>query len=307
MRRLYPTCERLAQADIPVIIEGETGTGKEVLAEAIHEASPRRDNPFVVFDCTAVPQSLLESALFGHEKGAFTGATSQRRGVFEEADCGTLFLDEIGELDLALQPKLLRAIERMEVQRVGTPKWIKVNVRVLAATRRDLDREVQMGRFRDDLFFRLAVGRIELPPLRRRRGDIAVLARHFWHGLGGDPRPLPKSLLERLEDYEWPGNVRELQNSIARYLAVGELALGDGELGMAAPAEPAGIPASQDAIEQVLALDLPLTRAREQVMRAFEQRYVKRVLDRYDGNVVRAAAASGIARRYFQILRARYR
>ena len=179
MRRLYPLCARLAASNVPVVIEGETGTGKEVLAEALHQASPRSSGPFVVFDCTAVPPSLLESTLFGHERGAFTGAIAQRRGVFEHADRGTLFVDEIGELDLALQPKLLRAIERGEVQRVGSGAWTRVDVRIIAATRRDLDREVQAGRFRDDLFFRLAVGRVELPPLRRRRGDIAVLARHF--------------------------------------------------------------------------------------------------------------------------------
>ncbi len=165
MRRLYPRCRRLAQSGLATLIEGETGTGKEVLAEALHEASPRASGPFVVFDCTAVPPNLAESMLFGHEKGSFTGAIASRKGVFEEAHGGTLFIDEIGELDYAMQPKLLRALERSEVQRVGTNRWIRVDVRIIAATRRDLDREVQAGRFRDDLFFRLAVGRIELPPV----------------------------------------------------------------------------------------------------------------------------------------------
>ncbi len=296
MRRLYPLCERLAMSDVSVVIEGETGTGKEVLAEALHAASARAAGPFIVFDCTAVPPSLLESALFGHEKGAFTGALSQRRGVFEQAHGGTLFLDEIGELDLGLQPKLLRAIERGEVQRVGSSRWTRVDVRILAATRRDLDREVQAGRFRDDLFFRLAVGRIELPPLRRRRGDIAVLTRVFWTAIAGELRPMPPGLIERLEDYAWPGNVRELQNAIARHVAVGELP----SQGAGAGVEPEG-----DVVERILSKDLPLPRARAELVEDFERRYVERVLERHGGNVSRAAAASGIALRYFQLLKAR--
>jgi DNA-binding NtrC family response regulator len=303
MRALYPMCARLAASDVPVVIQGETGTGKEVLAEALHEASPRAGGPFVVFDCTAVPPSLLEPALFGHERGAFTGALAQRRGVFEEAHRGTLLLDEIGELDLALQPRLLRAIERSEVQRVGGNGWTRVDVRIVAATRRDLDREVRAGRFRDDLFFRLAVGRVELPPLRRRAGDVGVLASHFWRALAGEGRPVPAGLLERLEDHAWPGNVRELKNAIARYVAVGEL-----------PATCEGEPVSgewrtgageHDAIEHVLSRDLPLPQARAAVVEEFERRYLRRVLDRHGGNVSRAAAASGIALRYFQLLRAK--
>ncbi len=305
MRRLYPICKRIALADVPLVIEGETGTGKEVLAEAIHEASPRARGPFVVFDCTTSPPSLLESALFGHERGAFTGAVASTKGVFQEAHGGTLLIDEIGELDLSLQPKLLRAIERSEVQRVGSTQWTRIDARIIAATRRDLDHEVHVGRFRDDLFYRLAVARVELPPLRRRRGDVGVLARHFWHTLGGDGQALPSSLLERLEDYAWPGNVRELHNAIARYLALGEADLGGGA---AADAGPASAPPGRedDVVERALGLELPLARARQIVVDEFDRRYVKRVLDRYDGNVVRAAAASGIARRYFQILRARH-
>jgi transcriptional regulator with GAF, ATPase, and Fis domain len=180
MRRLYPIFARLAASDVPVIIEGETGTGKEVLAESFHMMGPRAGGPFVVFDCTAVPPSLVESELFGHEKGAFTGALTTRKGVLEQAEGGTLLIDELGDLDLSLQPKLLRAIERLEVRRVGGDRAIRVNVRVLAATRRDLDREVQAGRFRDDLYHRLAVARVELPALRDRHGDVELLARHFW-------------------------------------------------------------------------------------------------------------------------------
>jgi DNA-binding NtrC family response regulator len=296
MRRVYALSRRLAQSDVPVVVEGETGTGKEVLAEALHESSARAAGPFVVFDCTAVAPSLLESALFGHERGAFTGALAQRRGVFEQAHGGTLFIDEIGELEASLQPKLLRAIERGEVQRVGSNRWDRVDVRIVAATRRDLDVEVQEGRFRDDLFFRLAVGRVELPPLRRRRGDVAVLTRHFWRQIAGAARPLPVGLIERLEARSWPGNIRELQNAIARHVAVGDLPEES-----VAPAKSA----TTDPIERVLSMDLPLSRARAEVVEEFERRYVEAALDRHHGNVTRAAKASGLALRYFQILKAR--
>jgi len=309
MRRLYPLCKRLAASELPILIEGETGTGKEVLAEALHEGSARAAAGFVVFDCTSVPPSLAETTLFGHEKGAFTGAVGSRKGVFEEAHGGTLFIDEIGELDLALQPKLLRALERSEVQRVGSNTWTKVDVRIIAATRRDLDKEVQAGRFRDDLFFRLAVGRVELPPLRHRQGDIALLARHFSDQLGGT-KPLAPSIVVKFEDYRWPGNIRELHNAVARFLALGEPPDADGTSGALLPAETASdepVSALADVIEGLLDREMPLTRAREVVVGEFERRYVARVLARYGGNVARAASASGIARRYFQILRARYK
>jgi transcriptional regulator with GAF, ATPase, and Fis domain len=267
MRSLYPVCARLARSDVAVVIEGETGTGKEVLAEALHEASLRAAGPFVVFDCTAVPASLLESALFGHERGAFTGALAQHRGAFEEAHGGTLFIDEIGELEPYLQPKLLRAIERGEVQRVGSGRWQRVDVRILAATRRNLDQEVRGGRFRDDLFFRLAVGRIELPPLRQRSGDVALLAAHFWRQMAaGSP---PASFVRRLELHAWPGNVRELRNAVAR-----QVLLGDALETQPAATGGAFAAARTDAIDQVLALDLPLSRARAEVVEEFERRYV---------------------------------
>lgn len=305
MRRLYPLCERLASADVPVIIEGETGTGKEMLAEALHERSRRTQGPFVVFDCTAVAPSLIESELFGHEKGAFTGAAAMRRGVFERADGGTLLVDEIGDLPIELQAKLLRAIERSELTRVGGDRSMKVDVRVLAATRRDLDREVQEGRFRDDLFHRIAVTRIELPPLRRRAGDIAVLARHFAKQIGGPLARLPDSLLDRWESLPWPGNVRELRNAVARYLALGDLAdfatePGDQE------ANAAGAPVASlagDPIARILALGLPLADARQKLLEEFEERYVQRVLEEHRGNVTRAAAAAGVARRHLQRLK----
>ncbi len=304
MRRLYPICVRLANALVPVIIEGETGTGKEILAECLHEQGPRAAGPFVVFDCTAVPPNLVESELFGHERGAFTGAVVSRKGVFEQADGGTLLIDEIGDLDPNLQPKLLRALERGEVRRVGGDKWARVDVRVLSATRRDLDREVQAGRFRDDLFHRLAVARIELPPLRARRGDIALLARRFCEELGGSARDLPNDLLARWEEYSWPGNLRELRNAVARQLALGELA--GPESAAAAPTrdEPEA-QTGNDVFESVLAERLPLITARQRVVERFERRYIERILAEHGGNVMRAAAASGLARRYFQILRAK--
>ena len=330
MRRIYPLCAKLAAATIPVAIEGETGTGKEVLAEALHEASPRAAAPFVVFDCTAVAPSLMESALFGHEKGAFTGAISQKRGVFEQANGGTLLIDEIGELDLALQPKLLRALQRSEIQRVGGDKWIKVDVRVIGATRRDLDREVQEGRFRDDLFYRLAVARVELPPLRRRKGDVTLLAHHFWSQLGGASEGPPAALIDAFERYEWPGNVRELYNAVSRHIALGDVMsprAGDGSddldandfgapstsASTAPPARTSFVPPAApletgdmaDTVERVLAKDLPFPRARDTLLDEFERRYVARVLARFGGNIARAAAASGIARRYFQQIRAR--
>jgi len=312
MRKTYPLCKRLARSDVPVIIEGETGTGKELLAESIHEFSPRSKGPFVVFDCTAIPPSLVESALFGHERGSFTGATEARKGVFEEAHRGTLLLDEIGDLDLDLQAKLLRALERSEVQRIGSNSWVKVDVRILAATRRNLDQEVQEGRFRDDLFFRLAVTRIELPPLRRRDGDIPLLTHHFWRRLGDAGSGPPENFVARLENYAWPGNVRELQNAVARRVALGDLADDNASPAGGGPQQSAAISsqardAGQGRMEQVLDLALPLPRARRKVVEVFEQLYLDRVLTEHNGNVARAAAAAGVARRYFRLLRARNR
>jgi transcriptional regulator with GAF, ATPase, and Fis domain len=297
MRRLYPLCERLAASDVPVVIEGETGTGKEVMAEAIHEQGPRAAAPFVVFDCTAVPANLVESDLFGHERGAFTGAVGTRKGVFEQAHGGTLLIDEIGDLDLSLQPKLLRALERREIRRVGGDRWIRVDVRLLAATRRDLDREVQSGRFRDDLFHRIAVARIELPPLRERRKDIELLAFRFCRELGGDPGALGPELLAKWRDFPWPGNVRELRNAVARQIALGEL--------LASPPLERVEPEETGFFARYLAMTF--IEGRDRVLSDFEQAYVQKLLDLHGGDVAKAAAASGIGRRYFQKLRARTR
>ena len=306
MRRLYPLCHRLAATDVPVIIEGETGTGKEQLAESLHQASPRASGPFVIFDCTAVAPNLIESELFGHERGAFTGSVQTHQGVFERASGGTLLIDEIGDLPLELQPKLLRCIERLHVTRVGGRQPISVDVRLLAATRRDLDKHVQVGRFRDDLFHRLAVARIELPPLREREGDVALLAKHFWALRGGDPDRMPPELLRSWEGYAWPGNVRELKNAVARRLALGDLADVAEQL---APPPSNGTPlrpaAAGDAIAAILALDLPLAEARQRAIDELERRYIERILEAHQGNVTRAAAAAGVARRHFHRLKAK--
>ncbi len=312
MQRVYTFARKVAASDIPCTIEGETGTGKEQLAEAIHESSPRARGPFIVFDCTALPGTLMESALFGHEKGSFTGASSTRRGVFEQADGGTLFIDEIGDLDISLQPKLLRAIQRGETQRVGGTGWAKSNVRILAATRRDLDREVQEGRFRDDLFFRLAVARIELPPLRERGGDVELLARAFWASLGPSAGPFPPEFLARYRGHSWPGNVRELLNTVVRWQALGELGLGE-RISEDPPASLSGAPSlagtaaapADDLVQRLIREAVPFSKARQLAALDFERRYVRSILESFSGNVTKAAQASGIGRRYFHMLLAK--
>lgn len=302
MRALYPVFDRVAKADVAVLIEGETGTGKEVLAESLHDRSTRRSGPFIVMDCTTISPTLLEAELFGHERGAFTGAVSTRLGLFEEASGGTLFIDEIGDLDLALQAKLLRALEKKEIRRVGGTQMIRLDVRVIAATRRDLDREVSARRFRDDLYYRLAVARLDLPALRKRQGDIAFLTRFFWCRLGGNEADLSPDIVQRFESYDWPGNIRELANAVAR-----QLALGDFEPAMhghPSSAPPATTPQA-DAIEAIIRSGLPMTAARQKVIDDFERRYTTFMLAQHGGNVTRAAAASGIGRRYFQMVRAK--
>ena len=224
MREVFAILERIAPTSATVILEGETGSGKEVVARALHQKSQRSNEPFVVFDCSAVPKELVESELFGHEKGSFTGAHQTRQGLFEIANGGTLFLDEIGEMSLELQPKLLRALEQREIRRVGGNRPVKVDVRLVAATNRILEEEVRAGRFRDDLYYRLSVVRISLPPLRSRKEDIPLLARHFLRQApfnrdpDGEPRVkgLSEDALVVLMEYDWPGNVRELMNVMER-------------------------------------------------------------------------------------------
>lgn len=219
-RTVLDDVQVVAPADCAVLIEGETGTGKEVIAQAIHEASPRRHHRFVAVNCAAIPAALLESELFGHERGAFTGAVAPRLGRFQAADHGTLFLDEIGELPIELQPKLLRAIQEQEIERLGSSNSIRVDVRIVAATNQNLEQMVAERCFRMDLYYRLKVFPITLPPLRKRTGDIALLVDHFVRAFarrhGKSVEYVPEDVMAAIESYDWPGNIRELQNFIER-------------------------------------------------------------------------------------------
>jgi hypothetical protein len=227
MKKLFALLARVAPTDATVLIEGETGTGKEAIAEALHQASGRALGPFVVVDCASIPRELIASELFGHAKGSYTGAIADKRGLIEAAHGGTLFLDEIGELPLDLQPKLLRALEQREVRRVGETRPIPVDIRVLAATHRDLRAMVKSGGFREDLFYRLAVVRCDVPPLRARPGDLPTLARFFADSFGRSPWELSPALLADLARHDWPGNVRELRNVVERALSLGALGVDD--------------------------------------------------------------------------------
>jgi DNA-binding NtrC family response regulator len=260
MRRVLELATRVAGHATTVLITGESGTGKELVARFIHQRSPRAAARFVAVNCAAIPESLMESELFGHRRGAFTGATEDRRGLFEEADGGTLLLDEVGELPLALQPKLLRALEEGAIRRVGDGQERKVDVRVVAATARELDELVRDGRFRDDLFYRLNVVRLHLPPLRERPEDVPALAAHFLAQAAarqGRSLSLTSRALARLREYPWPGNVRELRNALERAavlapaptLDAADLALGDPR------AAPIGGGATQPLKAQVEALE----------------------------------------------------
>ncbi len=226
MREVFGILERVAPTDMTILIQGETGTGKELAARALHERSRRAGGPFVVFDCGAVAPNLIESELFGHEKGAFTDAVKARQGALELADNGTIFLDEIGELTPALQPKLLRALDQHEVKRVGADRSIMVNVRVVAATNRDLEKEVKAGRFREDLYYRLSAVGVFLPPLRRRKEDVEPIARHLLEGISAEVNKkltgLSPEAASALRAYPWPGNVRELKNVLARAAALSD-------------------------------------------------------------------------------------
>ncbi len=225
LQRVREQIAQVAPTDSTVLIQGETGTGKELVSRAIHAGSRRSDRPFIKLNCAALPRELVESELFGHEKGAFTGATQQRRGRFELADGGTLFLDEVGELPLDAQAKLLRVLQDGEFERIGGTRSLRADVRLIAATNRDLRAEVDAGRFRSDLYYRLNVFPITLPPLRERRDDIPALVRHFAEKaarkLGRTPDAIPRSLIERSREHDWPGNIRELENLVERALIVG--------------------------------------------------------------------------------------
>ena len=291
MRQVFGVLERVAPTNATVVLEGETGTGKEVAAEAIHAASPRHEGPFVAVDCGAIPESLIESELFGHVRGAFTGAVSDRQGVFEMAHGGTLFLDEIGELPLALQPKLLRALEKREVRRLGDSQTRRVDVRVVAATNRDLAVEVNRGAFREDLYFRLAVVRLALPPLRARSEDIPMLIAHFVRCLAPGGAHDVAAITASLTGRSYAGNVRELRNAVERALAIG-------------PLPPNA--ASAHGVDVDALLELPYKEGLALLTEQFERRYLKRALDKSGGSVSGAARLAGLSRRYVQTLMARH-
>jgi transcriptional regulator with GAF, ATPase, and Fis domain len=296
MRELFSQLERIAPTDATVLIEGETGTGKEGVAESIHDASPRAKERFVVVDCGAIPANLLESELFGHEAGSFTGATDRRIGAFEEASKGTIFLDEIGELPQDLQPKLLRALESREIRRIGSSKTIKCDLRIIAATNRDLRTEVNKGTFRADLYYRLAVVKLELPPLRDRKGDFPVLVHHLLRRIGAPPDVMQTltapDFLDDLAAAPWQGNVRELRNHLEQCVVFGERRL-PGVLTTPHPSN------TVDA-------SMPYEVARRQAIDAFERAYVTALLARTSDNVAQAARDAGVNRAYLHRLLRRH-
>ena len=292
MRAVAATLARLAPSEATVLIEGETGTGKEMAAQALHASSPRAGGPFVVFDCGGISAQLIASELFGHERGAFTGAVAARAGLLEQADGGTLFFDEIGELPLELQPALLRLIETRSVRRLGGNQEVTCDVRFVAATNRNLAEEVREGRFRADLYHRLAVARVRLPPLAERPEDIAVLAAAFAAEQGV---ALTREIVSLLTAHDWPGNVRELKNSVAR------LAVADH------PFHPDERVAAHTAGWRPPAGDLPpLADARRRAQDDFERAYLEETLRLSDGNVTRAAELAGVSRQQMTRLLARH-
>jgi transcriptional regulator with GAF, ATPase, and Fis domain len=295
MRKLFAVLERVAPTDATLLIQGETGTGKELVARSVHEASKRADGAFVTVDCGAIAETLIESELFGHVKGAFSGASADREGLIAMADGGTLFLDEVGELPWALQPKLLRVLESREVRPVGSNSPQKVDVRVIAATHQPLARRVNERTFREDLFYRLAVVEVAVPPLRARRGDVPILAAHFLERFHGAPSALPRDVVDALLSRSWPGNVRELRNFVERTAALGFRPAAEA-------ADPAGLPAELDGL---VPLGLPLKEARVAWMEQFESVYVRAMLRRTGGNVSRAAELAGVNRRFLQRMLAR--
>jgi len=303
MNRVMRFVEKVAPIDCNILISGESGTGKGLVAKAIHARSKRRNKPFVVADCAALSASLLESELFGHVKGAFTGAHADREGYFEKADNGTLFLDEIGEVPQDLQGKLLRAVQDQSIVRVGAAEEIRVNTRIIAATNRDLENLVQQKKFREDLFYRLNVVAVVMPALRDRREDIPLLARHFlkWYTarLNLNQILLPDAMLNLMTDYDWPGNVRELENAVQRAVVMAENS----------------VISIEDLFPSGTKKDLyPFNRSsfsdgngsfqdmRREVVRKFTEQYLTRLLTFHNGNVTRAAKTMGMRRTSLQRL-----
>jgi len=308
MSRIFELVRKAARSEANILVIGESGTGKELIARAIHANSPRVSQPFVPVDCASLPEQLLESELFGHEKGAFTGAIRTKQGLVESAHRGTLFLDEIGELPLSLQVKLLRVLQERQIRRVGGTGLVDVDVRLVSATNRDLREATVKGQFREELYYRINVIAIQLPPLRDRAGDVKLLVQAFLKRYGqGRVRGVDDEAMVALERYRWPGNVRELQNVVERACALADTeticrrdlpdhVLGLGEVPLPVP------PAGTDAALPESGTDLTLKDAKERWMAVLEASYLRDLLARNDGNISAAAKAAGIDRKTFHRL-----
>ena len=299
MERAFEMARKASDSDATVLLSGESGTGKEMFARAIHHSGPRRHERFVAINCAAIPRDLIESELFGHVKGAFSGATRDKPGLFEQADEGTLMLDEVTELPPAMQAKINRALQEKEVRRVGDTRERPVDVRVIAATNRDLKEALEEGQFREDLYFRLNVFPIKLPPLRRREGDIPLLVDHFLEEFTGGRRgefEVEPAAMERLLSYNWPGNVRELRNVIERAVVLTE----EGRIGP----EVLHLSSAAGGLvrEEGVPIHLPYKEAMKQMRTRCQTEYVRAVLKKCDGNVTRAADYAGIERESFHRL-----
>ena len=296
MRQVFALLAKYAKSDAPVLVHGETGTGKELVAEAIHLFSPRSKGPFVISDLASVSPTLLESELFGHMRGAFTGADRDRVGLFAESRDGTIFLDEIGELDLADQPRLLRALDRKQYRPVGSNEYRPIHSRVIAATNRDLRAEVAAGRFREDLYHRLSILRVDLPPLRARRDDIRCYAQHFVERAAlqlNIPTPtIPPHVITALAAHDWPGNVRELRNVLERAVTLTPVGapLDLGTIGLA--------PSTDVPLSLPVDTSVPFRDAKNRLIEAWERDYVRHLLKKSQGNVSLAARNAGMSRMY---------
>jgi DNA-binding NtrC family response regulator len=294
MRRLFGLLERLEGSRASVLVEGESGVGKELVARAIHAGSDLKNGPWFALNCGALPRDLVASELFGHRRGAFTGATDARRGAFECADGGTLFLDEVGELPLELQPMLLRALEAEEIRPIGAEQPKRVKVRVIAATNRDLKRAVEEGSFREDLYYRLAVVRLRIPPLRERRDDITDLAQHFATGAGANE--LPSNVLEELKRRRWGGNVRELKNVVHAWAALGVLS----------PEESPERLSLDLSLQQLIRLEAPYSELKDELIERFTRLYLSELLAHTKNNLSAAARLAGLDRGHLRRLTERY-
>ncbi len=310
MKRLFSLLAKAAPTEATILLQGETGTGKEALAEAVHKTSKRTKGPFVVVDCGSIPHELIASELFGHARGSFTGAATDKQGLIEAANQGTLFLDEIGELALDLQPQLLRVLDRRQVRRVGETHAVDVDIRVVAATHRDLRAMVRAGQFREDLYYRLAVVATAVPPLRERKQDIPALAAWFADKMGRGGWAQSPALLDQLEKHDWPGNVRELRNVVERALSLGHSSsavIADlTDSGSRPAVSDADAQTSQRATSNADVLELPFKEAKAVLVESFERDYLTALLARHRGNISRAAAEAGIDRNYIHRLVKKY-